>query len=244
MSWFGNEAAPLKKRILCVLFAVLFVLSGAAAFAMPDAPEQRVFSKHENDCKMIALTFDDGPHPIYTPEILEYLAENHIHATFFMIGVNVERYPELVQRVLDEGHEIGNHTMDHPDLRRESADMLIRELREAEKLLVNLTGERPIYFRPPGGRCGQSVRDAAAAMDYDIILWTVDTRDWSQQTTVAQAVSAVLDHVESGAIILCHDSVSRSDGSVTLAAMREFIPALLEQGYRFVTVSELLECES
>lgn len=234
----------MKKRILPLVFAVLFAFSGTTVNAMPDAPEQRVFSKHENDCKMIALTFDDGPHPTYTPEILDYLAENQIHATFFMIGANVERYPELVQRVLDEGHEIGNHTMDHPDLRRESAEMLVGELRDAEKLLVNLTGERPLYFRPPGGRCGKAVRSAAAVMDYDIILWTVDTRDWSQHTTAAQAISAVINNVESGAIILCHDSVSRSDGSVTLAAMREFIPALQAQGYRFVTVSELLECES
>ncbi len=231
----------MKKTALCIVLIFSMFLMRQPIGAMPDQPEKRVFSKRDNDNKLIALTFDDGPHPAYTGEILDYLAEMHIHATFFMIGENMKSHPELVQRVLDEGHEIGNHTMDHPDLRAESAERLIDELREAEEILVDLTGERPILFRPPGGRCGESVIAAAAALDYDIILWTVDTRDWSQHTTKKQVIDAVLDHVDSGAIILCHDSVSRPDGSVTLSAMREFIPQLLEAGYQFVTVSDLLD---
>ena len=191
--------------------------------------------------KKIALTFDDGPHPAYTREILDILEDYGIRATFFLIGVNAEQYPDLVQAELAAGHEIGNHTYRHSNLQKEAYDAVRCEIQEMEDALGKYTENRPHLFRPPGGLYCDEVCRAAADLDYTVILWSVDTRDWAH-TSVEDIVENVMTNVDSGDIILFHDFVSGQ--SPTPEALRRILPELLSQGYEFVTISELLGGEN
>lgn len=221
------------RKLTAILLAAVMSLPLAAA---EDAAD--VWYSGAGSDKRIALTFDDGPHYKYTAEILDILDEYGIKATFFIVGQLAERYPELILRELSEGHELASHTWSHPHIRDVSEAGLERELADTEDFLLNLADYRPTLFRPPEGACGDTVRRVAGAMDYDVVLWTVDTRDWAH-TPTSEIVSGVLTNVKPGAIILCHDFVGGE--SPTPAALRQFIPKLLADGYEFVTVSELIE---
>lgn len=185
----------------------------------------------------IALTFDDGPHPEYTAQILDILAEYGIHATFFVIGENADLYPELLQRTVAEGHEIGNHTQTHP-LKNLSREKMEQELSACETTIGEWIDCRPRLFRPPGGIISGTVTALAEDHRYRVILWSIDTRDWAH-TPVKEITKTVLDGVGAGDIILMHDGIKSN--SPTPQALRILIPILLERGYRFVTVSELLD---
>ena len=195
-----------------------------------------VYSWHTND-KNIALTFDDGPHPVYTPEILDILEEYGIKATFFTIGQNVEWYNDVFRMEYEAGHEIGNHTYSHLNLRRLPYPEVCREIEQAENLVYETVEYRTRLLRPPEGAFGHDLCKAASEMDYTVICWSVDTLDWAH-TPSETIVRNVLENVKGGDIILFHDYISGD--SPTPDALREIIPALLDEGYRFVTVSELL----
>ena len=218
---------------------ICFTLALALAFIPISADDALadVYFSCERDDKRIALTFDDGPHYKYTAEILDILAENDVRATFFVVGSLAEKYPELILRELSEGHEIASHTWSHPHLNMISKSALENELTVTEEFLYELAEYRPRLFRPPEGKCPENVLRVAAEMDYEVILWTVDTRDWAHTPTDV-IVKTVLDGTESGSIILCHDFVGGV--SPTPDALRKFIPELKRNGYKFVTVSELL----
>lgn len=209
-----------------------------ALLLSPKVSAKRPCRKHANSEMKIALTFDDGPDERYTAEILDILAEYGVRATFFVIGSNCERHPELVRREIKEGHEIGNHTYSHPHLSSLNVEGMVAELKKAEDVLKTLSGYRPRLFRPPEGVYSSTVAKAIESLDYIPVLWTVDTCDWKMPSadTIAERV---LSCVEPGVIILCHDYVSGK--SNTPAALRLFLPKLLSQGYVFVTVSELLQ---
>lgn len=229
-----RRAERLLHRIVLCLILIGFMARTVGA----EAPQP--CRKHNNSEGKIALTFDDGPHKAYTEEILDILNEYGIKATFFVVGSNVERHPEIVKRALAEGHEIGNHTYSHPHLTNIEGDELYREMLETERILMELTDFRPKLFRPPEGVYSQTVSNTLERLDYIPILWTVDTTDWKRPKAETIA-KTVMDHTEPGVIILCHDYVSGK--SNTPAALRIFLPKLLEQGYQFVTVSELLMSE-
>lgn len=188
--------------------------------------------------KRIALTFDDGPHKKYTEEILDILDKYHIKATFFVVGVCAEKYPEIVAREIASGHEIGNHTYSHAHLRNIKPSALTGEIEKAEQLILERLNYKTTLFRPPEGVCNDTVRAVAKDMNYSLVLWTVDTLDWVP-ASCDSIVKAVLDKVDGGEIILMHDYVVGK--SNTPDALRVIIPALLERGFTFVTVSELLE---
>lgn len=200
--------------------------------------QKSVYSSHMNEHNKIALTFDDGPHPVYTPVILDILKEYGVHATFFMIGENAERYPDLVRRIQEEGHEIGNHTYAHANLKETPDTQICAEILHAEETLILIGDQRPKLLRPPGGQYDDAVCEAARALDYDIILWTIDTLDWAH-TPAQTIVENVEGNIQSGDIILCHDFVGGAP-SPTPDALRIFLPELLRQEYAFVTVSELI----
>ena len=204
------------------------------------AHAKNVYHCSRTDEKVVALTFDDGPHPRYTREILQLLERYGIRATFFMIGENISNYPDTAKMVVAAGHEVGNHTDTHPSIRRADNAAVRREMEIAEKKISDLTGERPSLFRPPEGLCSHEICQIAEEMDYSVILWTVDTRDWAGTPTDV-ITKGVMKRVRGGDILLFHDYVSRRGH--TLDALRKIIPALQKEGYTFLTVSELLALE-
>ena len=187
----------------------------------------------ENLC---ALTFDDGPSR-YTPHILDVLRENGIPATFFMLGKNVKFYPQHVQRIVAEGHEVGNHSFSHPNLRRISRERKLEEIEITDKLLRDL-GANPLYMRPPYGSYDKDVVDIAGRLGVTVVLWSVDSQDWKRRPTnyahIINAVGRVFPPGEMRGIILFHDPLK-----TTAADLPKIISDLKAGGcQRFVTVSE------
>ena len=222
----------LLSVITAVISANLFCGRGFADFEAG-----MVYSHKSNDKMMIALTFDDGPHPRYTPEILDILGEYGIAATFFTIGENAVYYPHIVTRCQNEGHEVANHTYSHKDLSKDSFENICNEVCSTENIIYENLDSRTKLLRPPGGLYGKNVIKAAAELDYTLVLWTVDTRDWDH-TPPEKIAEDVLATISPGDIILMHDFIGRD--SPTPDALRIMIPQLLAKGYKFVTVSELL----
>lgn len=189
--------------------------------------------------KIIAITFDDGPDSTYTPQILNILRQYNAEATFFMIGFRVKRNPYLIDQVLKEGHEIGNHTMNHLYARSATGQKLENDILEGKRYLQKWV-DKPLLFRPPGGYINESVFTTATEAGYEIVLWSwhQDPRDWSSPGK-DKIVNHVLNNAKSGDIVLLHDG--GGDRSQTVEALKEILPALQKQGYRFVKVSELLK---
>lgn len=229
----------MKRHLLGVLLcgSILLGIAGSA-IAIPAIASDVYFSCNTGGEKRIALTFDDGPHPVYTEEILDILAAYDIHATFFCIGTNAAQYPALVEKILSCGHEIGNHTYDHSNLQKESYAGVVAEILDMEDALLPVTEEMPLLLRPPGGMYSDAVCRAAAALEYTVVLWSVDTRDWAH-TAVEDIVENVLTNTGPGDIVLFHDFIGGH--SPTPEALRRILPVLIERGYSFCTVSELLE---
>lgn len=224
----------MKKTLIYLSVAVvIFSCMLPRAAALPIG----VYHNHENDANMIALTFDDGPHPKYTMEILEILEEYDIPATFFFVGENVSYYQETAREVAKRGHEIGNHTYSHPCVNKQSQAAFREELTRCEEIIQRVVGVHPKLFRPPQGSWNTRVYEIARERDYSVILWDLDTLDWAH-TPSENISNYILENVKSGNIILMHDY--HSGGCTTTDALRMFIPNLIEQGYRFVTVSELI----
>ena len=199
-----------------------------------------IYRKDTDGKKQIALTFDDGPHPKYTPMILEILEEYGVRATFFMVGENVKYYHEVAEAVAEAGHEIGNHTYSHERLDQMSRQHIAEQIGACEDEIASINEYRPKFFRPPEGQLSRTVRQVSRECDYRLVLWDVDTRDWAH-TPPSTICQKVLDTVEPGDIILMHDFIGRN--SPTPEALRLLIPALLEQGYEFVTISQLVDGE-
>lgn len=195
------------------------------------------YTRIKTDKALVALTFDDGPHPIYTEKILDILKSYNVRATFFVIGSNAEKYPSLICRELSDGHEVENHTFSHKYLNRSGEDEILYELEQGEESLRTIANCKFHYIRPPGGLYNSEFKRVADEMSCGIVLWSVDTRDWSRPG-VSSVVNTVLNNVKRGDIILMHDFVSGK--SQTPEALNIIIPKLLSEGYRFVTVSELI----
>lgn len=200
-----------------------------------------IYKKGNTAEKKIALTFDDGPSRENTNKILRVLEEYDVKATFFVIGENANADPERIRKISEAGHEIGNHTYTHAYASRISEEALRKEVEKTENTLYEITGKRPTIFRPPGGYYDQRSLSVLESMGYRSVLWSVDTRDWSMprcQDVIAQ----VEKDTTSGDIILFHDLEDKR--LPTPKALEELIPYLIENGYEFVTVSELLEFEA
>lgn len=194
---------------------------------------------NRNAGKCVALTFDDGPHKTYTPEILDILDEYGAKATFFIVGRNAEENPDIVLDAYRRGHEIGNHTYTHPNLKNLSAEKRLEEIQKTQEILTDITGEAPRLFRPPGGYVSNSIIEELDALDCSAVLWSwrQDTRDWACPG-VDCVVSGVLKNLRDGDIILFHD-YNAGKNSPTPQALRRILKSLSDDGYRFVTVSEL-----
>ena len=186
----------------------------------------------------IALTFDDGPNPSYTHQILALLQQYDVKATFFVIGSEATAYPSLVQQEYQQGHVVGNHTWTHPNLTTLSPAAVRNELQSTSSEIEADTGALPTVFRPPGGNFNSTVQSIAASLGLSTILWNVDPRDWSRPGT-SVIIQRVLDAVHNGSIILMHDG--GGDRSQTVAALPT-IPTTLEQrGFQFVTIPRMIQ---
>lgn len=192
-----------------------------------DAKKNRV-----NPAKpMIALTFDDGPGK-YTEELLAKLKEYDARATFFLLGENVNKYPEIVEEMVNIGCELGNHTTNHKNLTKLDVEEMQSQIETTNTLIQNLTGEKVAIVRPPYGAVNAQVRENVA---YPFIMWSVDTTDWERKD--AESIkNYTLDVVQDGDIILMHDI-----HEYTVEATIAMIPELIERGYQLVTVSEMAE---
>ncbi|SLN11804.1 polysaccharide deacetylase family protein [Pseudooctadecabacter jejudonensis] len=184
---------------------------------------------------VVAMTFDDGPHPTHTPRLLDMLRDRGLRATFYLIGNRVAAYPALTRRIADEGHEIGNHSWSHPFLDRHSDATVIREIDRTTDAIYQVTGRPPVTFRPPYGSFTRRQRGwLNDVRRLPTILWSVDPQDWRRPgaNTVA---SRILRHSHQGAIILSHD-IHRG----TIDAMPATLDGLTARGLHFVTVSQII----
>lgn len=199
-----------------------------------------VFSKGNINQKIIALSFDDGPHPKYTVEILDILKEYNIKATFFVLGIHAEKYPEIIKRQVEEGHEIGNHSYSHIDMRKATKKQIRDEFEKTQEIIYSIANIKPKLFRPPYGNYNKDVLKIISSDDVQVVLWTFyqDSKDWSNPG-VDTIVNTTLSKIQNGDIILFHDYVYKEE-SHTVEALKIIIPKLLEKGYKFVTISELL----
>ena len=179
----------------------------------------------------VALTFDDGPSGRFTRALLDGLGERNVKATFFLCGYRIRQYPELTQRILDEGHEIGCHGFSHDSMASMSRRDIYEEIQSTLALLPE--GSRVKLLRPPGGCCSESVTQVAQALKMPIVQWSVDPKDWAVHDAAVVA-SRVLREAKDGDIILLHD-MSSSSVSAALA----IVDTLTARGFRFATVSEL-----
>jgi peptidoglycan/xylan/chitin deacetylase (PgdA/CDA1 family)/glycerol-3-phosphate acyltransferase PlsY len=191
----------------------------------------------------VAITFDDGPDPIYTPLILDILKEHDVKATFFLVGKHVEANPEIARRIVEEGHEIGNHTYSHKNLFGLARDKILDEIVLCEKAIIEATGERPHLFRPPRGLYNQDVMDILSERKYMMSLWSDSSRDW-MEVSPRSVRRYVLNDISNGAILLFHDSGSiiASEGGSrynTVKALPIIIAEMRQRGYVPVTITEL-----
>lgn len=201
-------------------------------------PVNDTYTRVSTGRKVVAITFDDGPHPENTPRLLDMLKERRIKATFYVVGNMVKYSPQLIRRMIAEGHEIGNHTVTHGNLARMSDDALRKELQAAHDQIIAETGVTPRTMRPPGGAIKKSQKELMLReFGYPTILWSVDPEDWKRPGPAVVA-SRLVNGASPGGILLVHDL-----HKPTVDAMPSTLDQLLAQGYEFVTVTELIELD-
>lgn len=195
--------------------------------------------KPNNKDKIIALTFDDGPWPKYTEQVLDILKANNVKGTFFVIGNNMKNMPEVGKRIVTDGHIIANHTWNHW-YHRLSPSVAAKEINDTEEIIYKVTGVRTNLFRPPGGVLGNGPAAYASSKKYSVIMWSADSNDYKRPAP-SRLVGNVMRFSKPGGIVLMHDGGGVRDS--TVKALPDMIKKFKQQGYRFVTIPEMLELE-
>lgn len=194
-------------------------------------------SEGEQQVMNIAITFDDGPDLKYTPRILDILQEKDVKATFFVVGIQVNKYPDVLKRIEAEGHLIGNHSYNHPNLTKLSSDELTEEIQSTDDKIFAALGHVPTLVRPPYGSVNDEVRQQLQDMGKEVVLWNIDPRDWDG-STVEDMFENIMSNARDGGNILLHSFGGKHiENTVTLLPL--IIDELRAQGYSFVTVDEL-----
>ena len=227
-----------QKKIILIITTVLVFFNSIFIYSESINDEEIFIKNGSRDKKLIALTFDDGPHPKETNQVLDVLKKYNIKATFFIAGKHANWYPKALVRASKEGHEIGNHTFNHPDISNLTKSQLEEEILKCEDILIKLTGKKPTLFRPPYGSYKQEeLALIAKKLKYKIVLWTsVDARDW-ENPGAKVIVNKIINNVKNGDIILLHDYATNN----TVEALDMLIPKMIEKGFKFVTVSEIIK---
>ncbi|MCX7992493.1 MAG: polysaccharide deacetylase family protein, partial [Fimbriimonadales bacterium] len=187
--------------------------------------------------RWIALTFDDGPHPDYTPRIVEILKRYKVHATFFVVGKRAEKHPELIQLLHESGEEIGNHTYDHVNLTKLDSEAIAEELEKCGAVIQRITGKTPTLFRPPGGDYNHTVAQVAESLGYWMVLWTDDPGDYANPPKGVLA-ERLFSQISNGGIILLHDGIPE-----TLDLLPRLIEYLQSKGYEIVPVGAMIPAQ-
>ena len=201
----------------------------------PAAPRKHTYNSCNVESSTVAMTFDDGPHPKLTPKLLDMLKERNIKATFFVIGKCVAEFPDIAKRIVDEGHEIANHSWSHPQLTKLSPSAFASEIAQTNEAIEKATGIRPVTMRPPYGAINASLtKRLNDEYGLCVILWSVDPQDWKIRKS-EHVSSHIIKNTAPGSIILAHD-IHPS----TIDAMPPALDALQSKGYKFVTVTELI----
>lgn len=204
----------MRRLVACLILLGLFVQPVQAA-----------------EKKYVALTFDDGPSGRYTRTLLDGLALRGAKCTFLLCGYRIKQYPEITQRIIEEGHEVGFHGYSHGSMKSMSRRTIGQELIDSQALLPENC--KPAFFRPPGGFVTDGIRQVAQARHLALLSWSVDPKDWATENT-GDIEKAVLKSIKDGDIVLLHDMTASS-----VQAALDIVDVLQGQGYRFVTVSEL-----
>lgn len=187
----------------------------------------------------VCLTFDDGPDEVITPKVLDVLKKNNIKATFFVIGNKVKKNPELLVRILQEGHIIGNHGWAHNcDFPLQSADEIMNELDECEELVYSLTGMRMSLFRPPFGVTNPMIAEAVKEKEYTCVGWSIRSLDTNEERPRKEILNRILKQLHNGAIILLHDSCDKADELLEL-----LISDLQQNNYDIINLDSMLEID-
>ncbi len=247
----------MRRRAALAAGIALVAVGGYAAYEAAEAPGNQLFGptvvRGAANLPEVALTYDDGPNPPYTDRILDVLREEHVSATFFLVGRAVDAYPSTVRRIVREGHAVGNHSWDHAHLVLDTPGRVRRDLERTSDAIERASGVRTDLMRPPFGMRDFVVVSQARALGYQVVMWSVPLpKDWEQpgDATIARRV---VPNVRDGSIIVLHDgnrgivcvpagkaSRATCDRSQEVGATREIVDALRARGYTFVTVPRLL----
>lgn len=227
----GGCKDKLLRRVPAILLVLLLFLTLVFWENTDDEAEEQAVPAMAYYEKVVALTFDDGPGYKTTMTLLDGLRERNVHATFFLLGEKIEERREVIEIMSQDGHLIGNHTYGHVQLDAINIECAKDEIMKTNEIIKEITGEYPVYIRPPFGCWSMELEDA---INMTPVLWTLDTSDWNTRN-VEQIVNYVVGEVESGDIILMHDIYDTS-----VAAALEIVDRLKAKGYVFVTVDELL----
>ena len=224
-----------------VWFFILFGCLILVGIREKNQPEMQIFSRNTvwkyaasqdmQTAPRVALTFDDGPHPVYTKLLLEGLKKRGVKATFFVVGENIPGKEDLIMEMEKQGHLICNHTYDHCNLKSVSLEAAWEELEKTSRLIQDITGHATAYVRPPYGNWKEELDDKTSMI---AVKWTLDTLDWNTHNT-SDIVNKVVTNVKENDIILLHDYYQTS-----VEAALQIVDCLVEKGYQFVTVDELI----
>ena len=227
-----------RRQIIYCIFVAVLILMGLFMKKKSDrvsrADSRSVESRIENMSEIpprVALTFDDGPHPVYTKSLLDGLRERGVKATFFVVGENIPGNEKLIAQMEKDGHLIGNHTYDHADISKLSDEKNCEELQKTSDLVKQITGHGTAYVRPPFGNWKDSM-DCQVSMI--AVKWTIDTLDWQSRNT-AEIVNKVMQQISDHDMILMHDYYATS-----VDAALQIVDKLKKEDYEFVTVEELI----
>jgi peptidoglycan/xylan/chitin deacetylase (PgdA/CDA1 family) len=248
MSEPGRTAVSRKKlvRAGASLLALAAILAAALSVFFDEAVLVRKGTVYhvDNASKIVALTFDDGPSPLWTPQILTELQNAGIKATFFMTGEHVNKYPDVAKAVAQAGHEIANHSYDHHGLLYYTPEELEKTVMDTERAIGTVTGQTNRYFRPPKAWITDREKRQLHNMGYQVILWSLNSKDWVTFDDKF-IIKYLLRHITPGDIILFHDSggvfsTEGGDRHETVKTIPRLARELKARGYEFVTISELL----
>ena len=230
--------------ILIIMFLSLILSPTISSAGIKSREEYEktghVFWEFNINKRLVAITFDDGPHPVFTPQILDLLAKYNAKATFFVTGKKVEMYPNIIIRQLKEGHEIGNHTFHHFSKNTISSFKLSLELDKTNNIFKKLTGKRMNLYRPVQGVYNDVIINTATKKGYDVIMWSwdQDPKDWRNPSSI-QIANHIIKNITPGDIILLHDW-GNLNKSQTVQALESVLKYLKENNYKCVTISELM----